>query len=310
MATGNAKNFELKIGKTGLLIVIVGMTTLLCAAFLFGIDMGQNIDTYPEKITALPQRALALVWRPARIRMAQQNIQQSNPPVAQEPPAAAEKENIDLNYYKTLTSKKGLTKADAFKENQQVVVAVKNEEEAQKGKFHIEPQNQLVTQNQNATPKETIKEKENVKPKEVTKIKAETQTVIQNKVETQNRTVTPKENVKEKKTLQEKETIKQKEVPKMETSAEEPKHVKHKFIVQVASLKDKSKAYQINKKIDSLGFKSKIIKTEIKGKGIMYRVVASGLNDKEQAQQAAKKISAKTGTNCIVKKIDNEIKEN
>jgi cell division protein FtsN len=42
----------------------------------------------------------------------------------------------------------------------------------------------------------------------------------------------------------------------------------------------------------------------------MYRVVASGLNDKEQAQQAAKKISAKTGTNCIVKKIDNEIKEN
>ena len=271
MATGNAKNFELKIGKTGLFIVIAVMAALLCAAFLFGIDMGQNIETYPEKITALPQRALALVWRPARIRMAQQNVQQSNSPVAQEPPAAAEEENIDLNYYKTLTSKKGLAKADAFKENQQVVVTVKNEEEAQKGKFHIEPQNQLVTQNQTATPKETVKEK---------------------------------------KTLQEKETVKQKEVPKMETSAEESNHVKHKFIVQVASLKDKSKAYQINKKIDSLGFKSKIIKTEIKGKGIMYRVVASGLNDKEQAQQAAKKISAKTGSNCIVKRIDNETKEN
>jgi cell division septation protein DedD len=271
MATGNEKKFELKIGKTGLFIVVAGMTALLCAAFLFGIDVGQNIETYPEKITALPQRALALFWRPARIRMAQQNAPQSNSTVVQEPPAAAEKENVDLTYHQTLTSKKGLANTDAFKEKQQVVVAVKNEEDAQKGKFHIETQNQVVTQNEAATPKETVKEKESPKQKE---------------------------------------TVKQKEVPKMETNAEELQPVKHKFIVQVASLKDKSKAYQINKKIDSLGFKSKIIKAEIKGKGIMYRVVASDLNDKEQAQQAAKKISAKTGTNCIVKKIDSNISEN
>ena len=310
MATGNEKNFELKIGKTGLLIVVAGMTALLCATFLFGIDVGQNIETYPEKITALPQRALALVWRPARIRMAQQNAPQSNSTVVQEHTAVAEEENVDLTYHQTLTSKKGLANTDAFKEKQQVVVAVKNEEDAQKGKFHIETQNQLVTQNQTAIPKETVKEKENVKPKEVAKIKAKTQTVTQNKVETQDRTVTQKENVKEKETLQEKETVKQKEVPKMETGAEESQPVGHKFIVQVASLKDKSKAYQINKKIDSLGFKSKIIKAEIKGKGIMYRVVASDLNDKEQAKQAAKKISAKTGTNCIVKKIDGNISEN
>jgi len=37
MATGNIKNFELKIGKTGVIIVVAGMAVLLCAAFLFGV---------------------------------------------------------------------------------------------------------------------------------------------------------------------------------------------------------------------------------------------------------------------------------
>ncbi len=60
----------------------------------------------------------------------------------------------------------------------------------------------------------------------------------------------------------------------------------------------------MNKKIAALGFESKVVKTEIKGKGILYRVVASNLNDKDHALQAAKKISGKTGSNCIVKKIE------
>jgi hypothetical protein len=59
-----------------------------------------------------------------------------------------------------------------------------------------------------------------------------------------------------------------------------------------------------------LGFKSEIIKTEIKGKGIMFRVTASGFENKVQAQEAAQKISSKTGTNCIVKSIDNAAKDN
>ena len=70
MATGNIKNFELKVGKAGLIIIIVGMAVLLCMAFLFGVDVGKNIDTYPEKIAALPQKTLALIWRPAKISVA------------------------------------------------------------------------------------------------------------------------------------------------------------------------------------------------------------------------------------------------
>ena len=108
MATGNEKKFELKIGKSGLLTVVLGMTAFLCAAFLFGIDVGQNMDTYPDKIASLPQKALALVWRPARIRMAQQSASLSHVD-----PSKAE-DNIDLRYHETLTSKKGLSDANSF----------------------------------------------------------------------------------------------------------------------------------------------------------------------------------------------------
>ena len=73
MATGNIKKFELKLGRAGLIIVIVGFSALLCAFFLLGVTVGKNIDTYPEKIASLPQRVLALVWRPAKIK-AQQNL--------------------------------------------------------------------------------------------------------------------------------------------------------------------------------------------------------------------------------------------
>lgn len=105
MVSGNIKNFELKLGRTGLVIVIVGMTALLCGAFLFGVVVGKNIDTYPEKIASLPQKLLALVWRPAKIRTAQtvdeSKTVQNIPKVQEEP---------DLTFFNTLTGKKGTVK--------------------------------------------------------------------------------------------------------------------------------------------------------------------------------------------------------
>ena len=117
MATGNEKNFELKIGKTGLIIIVSVMAGFLCAAFLFGVDVGKNIDTYPGQIAALPQRALALVWRPAKIKSAQNaqgnKIEENQQTMILDSPAAPTGENIDLTYHNALTSKKGLSKEEA-----------------------------------------------------------------------------------------------------------------------------------------------------------------------------------------------------
>lgn len=263
MANGNEKKFELKIGKSGLLTIVAGMTALLCAAFLFGIDVGQNMETYPDKIALIPQKALALVWRPARIKMAQKSGTFSNADHSQ---SAG---NIDLTYHETLMSKKGMARADSFEEKQPVVNDAPKTEESPTGKFLIETQNQNVMVDEH--PKETEK-------------------------------TVAKESVKNKEEMKRKETVKQKESSDKKNDIREATSTKDKYFIQVASLKDKSAAYEMNKKIDSLGFHGKVIKIEVKGKGILYRVVASDLHDKEKATEAAKNISAKTGTNCIVKK--------
>ncbi|HQC17887.1 MAG TPA: hypothetical protein PLR13_00760, partial [Smithella sp.] len=111
MATQNTKKFELKIGKTGVLIILGGMTGLLCAAFLLGVDIGKNIETYPGEIASLPQKALAMVWRPAKIKMAEQNVTQTRAPGTL--PA---EDNIDLTYHDTLMKKKGLDETETFPE--------------------------------------------------------------------------------------------------------------------------------------------------------------------------------------------------
>ena len=248
MASGNIKNFELKVGKAGLIIIVVGMAALLCTAFLFGVDVGKNIDIYPEKIAALPQKALSLVWRPAKIRAAQSisdNKNEQNQPQPQE--------NIDLTFYSALTSKKGALKEQSISEKQSIFLQPKSEEETVNGNFNIDAQKLPETVN------DKTKEKGEPKGKEI--------------------------------------------APSIASN-------KQKFIIQVASLKEKTKANKIIKKIDSLGFSSQVVKIENKRKGILFRVIVSGFENKVQAQEAAQKISQKTGTNCIIKCIDNEAKKN
>ncbi|MCX5848935.1 MAG: SPOR domain-containing protein [Deltaproteobacteria bacterium] len=250
MAPGNIKNFELKVGKAGLIIIVAGMAALLCTAFLFGVDVGKNVDTYPEKIAAIPQRILAIVWRPAKI-----GTFPNAPDDKNEQNQSSNKEDIDLTFYNTLTSKKGVSQDQPVTDKQSVqIVPPKNEGGNVTGNINID------TTRQSAEPViETIIEKSESKGKGI--------------------------------------------APSLDSG-------KQKFTIQAASLKDKSKANKMNKKIASLGFVSQVIKVDVKGKGALFRVVVSGFEDKVKADEAAQKISRKTGTNCIVKSVDGEAKKN
>ena len=248
MKSGNIKNFELKVGKAGLIIIVVGMAVLLCSAFLFGVDVGKNIDTYPDKIAALPQKALALVWQPAKIRAAQNLPDNKNGPSQPQT-----QENIDLTFYNDLTSKKGIPKEQPVPEKQPVFLPSQNGEEAVTSNFNIDAQNQPVPVN------EKTKKKSDIQAKEIS--------------------------------------------PSIASN-------KQKFIIQVASLKDKTTANKMNKKISSLGFISQVVKVDVKGKGVFFRVIVSGFENKVQADEAGKKITKKTGTDCIIKSVDSELKKN
>jgi cell division septation protein DedD len=250
MASGNTKNFELKLGRAGLVIVIIGMAALLCSAFIFGVSVGKNIDTYPEKIASFPQRILALVWRPAKIRAAETTAMGDK--TIQSPDKTSGE--LDLTYYNTLTSQKGAAK------------------------------------------EQTIPEKKTISPipsPAVQPKKSEEKTVVP--------ALTPDVPSK----MEKAETEETKDEIETKISAAEPAAESSgaKYSVQVASLKEKAKANQMTKKISALGFVPRIVETNISGKGKWYRIIVYGFTSKSQAQAAAEKITRKTKTSCVVKRI-------
>lgn len=276
MASGNTKNFELKLGKTGLIIVVVGMTSLLCGVFLFGIVVGKNIDSYPENIASVPQKLSAFVWRPAKIKVAQkveENKVVQNQQKAQEEP--------DLTFFNTLTGKKGVAKEQPIPDKKPVVEVPVSQPLLPQPQSNVtaaltDPGMEVkkpLAANAATGDKKEIKRKE-TKP-------AATSKAVEDEIEAK---------IKE---------------------AEPAKAVKgEKYAIQVASLKEKAKAIELQKKLSASGFNPRIVENNIPGKGKWFRVVVEGFSSKASAQTAADKISKKTGNGGIVKRIDTAIKSN
>jgi cell division septation protein DedD len=251
MASGNSKNFELKLGKTGLIILTVGMAALLCCTFLWGIDVGKNIDTYPGQIASVPQKLLALVWRPAKAKAVQSAYESKA-----EPGQSKNQEELDLTFYNTLTGKKGTVSEKPIPDKKpvtetpeikQIVPSSGNEAGLVPAASNPEARKQQIAADHTAGDVIQAKIK-----------KAEEEAVVQ----------------------------------------------AGKFSVQVASLREKIKANQMSKKVSALGYKPRVVENNIPGKGKWFRIVIDGFASKTQAQAAADKISDKSGTNCVIRRID------
>ena len=200
MGSGNIRKFEIRLGQTGLMVLIVGMVALLCLSFLFGVGVGKNIDTYPEKISSLPQRFLALFWRPAKIA--------GGPNEEPKTTAQIQRGNVDLAFHQALTSSKTVP---------------------------IQPQ-------------------------------PDDKTAVGSK-----------------------------------SKGREADSAPGSYQVYVASLQDREKADQIHKIVARAGYASKMVKVDLKEKGIWYRVIATGFDSKAKAQAAADKLSKRARTKCVVR---------
>ena len=99
MGSGNVKKFEIKLAKTGIIVLVAGMTLLVCLSFILGVSVGKNIDAYPGKIASLPKRIVASLWKPSGVpaQQARETGQEKQEP---------EKVTIDLSFHKDLTSEK------------------------------------------------------------------------------------------------------------------------------------------------------------------------------------------------------------
>lgn len=65
MTAKNLRQFEFKLGKLGIIIFLAGFTVLAFVSFLVGVQVGRNIDTYPEWFArGIPTRILELIGPP------------------------------------------------------------------------------------------------------------------------------------------------------------------------------------------------------------------------------------------------------
>ena len=254
MASGNIKKMELKLGRAGITIVVLGMTILLCSVFLLGVVVGKNIDTYPQKIASIPQKVLALIWQKGKVNTTLDIP--DNKKVEGELKAG---ETPVLTFYNDLTTKKGEVKDQPLTEKKMVETPPPKKE----------------------IPQPTV---EDEKPTAGSGLQTPIKTAVVNK-----------------KT----DDKKKRELKQGEASVAASKQ---SFIIQAASLKDKNRANQMSKNITALGYKSRISKIDIKGKGSWFRVIVSGFDERAQAQVAAGKITKKMKIACIIRQADDEKK--
>jgi cell division septation protein DedD len=86
-------------------------------------------------------------------------------------------------------------------------------------------------------------------------------------------------------------------VQKKETSP-----VREKFLVQLVSYQQKSKADELAGRLKSLGYAPRIEVTNLPDKGKWFRVIMDGFQSREDAQKAADKLSRNVkGLNCVVR---------
>jgi cell division septation protein DedD len=103
MGWGKGRRFQFTLGKVGFVFFLFGISALLLLSFLFGILVGRNIDTYPEKIAREIPAAVT-----KKIAGALQGEQ--GPGDEKEKKPAGEGKNgetpFQYRYYETLTEKK------------------------------------------------------------------------------------------------------------------------------------------------------------------------------------------------------------
>ncbi len=273
MAIKNIRSFEFKLGKLGLILLITGMGILVFGAFVLGVSVGKDIDTYPDKIVRGIPRLIT-----EGIGLLSSKGKSAGDSKAQD------KASLDLTFYDTLT-KKGTAATE--------LIVQENKDETSTPAVIVAPAPPAVpatpslpsaapvAPNTNLPPAApgtksmpTVPTAKDVPPKPVNTMPA----------------VTP---------------------PKAKVGAAEPKYqgagiaTSAYFSIQVVSYDERAKANQLQKKLQGMGYKAEVSEMDISGKGKWYRVMVNNYQTRKEAEIAADNIKKKvSGLNCIIRQGD------
>jgi len=106
------KSFEIRLRKTGFVLFTFGVSCLLLIAFVFGVMVGKNIESYPEKITGVIPGLIKKKIAAAPISLPDVAVR---PEDVRESSDAATTEDVRLTFYDNLTGKKAARDSAAEK---------------------------------------------------------------------------------------------------------------------------------------------------------------------------------------------------
>lgn len=105
MESRRTGDFEFKLGKFGLILFTFAVSLLLLASFIFGVIVGKNIDSYPEKIARGIPETIKNTITPGTAETAPKRIEDQGERKAEKPKSEKKGDEFNLTFYDTLTDK-------------------------------------------------------------------------------------------------------------------------------------------------------------------------------------------------------------
>jgi len=275
MAIKNIRSFEFKLGKLGLILLIAGMGGLVFVAFVLGINVGKEIDTYPDKIVRGIPRLIA------------EGVAHVFPKGKSDGDSKGQdKASLDLTFYDTLT-KKGNADRELIGQEKKgetsipAVIVAPAPPAAPAAPAPATPHANLLppapgTQSMPAAPGTRSMPPTPAVRDAPMKTTVAGPAVTTAKAKTGGTEATP---------------------PVAGAAAN--------FSIQIVSYDNRVKADQLQKKLRGMGYKAEISEMDISGKGKWYRVMVNNYQTRKDAEKAADNIKKNVkGLNCIVRQGD------
>lgn len=281
MTAKNKHSLELKLGKVGLILFIIGMSFLMFGSFMFGVHVGKEMEAYPEKIAGYYPGFFKGNWNwswPWNKKIRETELASEG-----ESKTDGAKSSPGLTFYDTLAKKKS---SDTLASHQVGSTAVKD---AGTPSGRTEMQESPVTVGGPAAgPSNAPLKPENVPD---------------NKSSIVSQATTPSQAINDSaiqagKTGDAQGVSRNPEAKKTAVSSKAGK----KYLLQVASYKEKDKSDQVSRRMQKLGYNSHVVPVNIKGKGMWYRVIIGGYESEGKAKKAVGELAGKTkGLHAIVR---------
>ncbi len=265
MALKNRRLFELRLGKLGLSLFIVGMSFLLFFGFLIGVIVGKHMEAYPE------QYAFGMM------ELIRDRLIAASPKAADKDAPDVEEEKFNLTFYETLGKKKGGKAPES--RNGDEKSKTPDIPAGQVAPSGGTPRNEAPV----ASPGDAVSQSTLPVPEGEGGQKRQTQ-LTKGPAEatgTQNPPVSPAT------------------APQVKSS---PPAGKGRFEIQAAAYRERRQAEQMVKKFTALGFSPQVVMKDLREKGRWFRVIVDGFESREKAQEASDRIVANIrGLKCIIR---------